>query len=145
MSIQHLLKHGILDKRSTGGRKGNKHQWTKSILSLSVHKYLRISKTVAVRIMKLAHRPRIASTTIKLISKPILLSILSTSQRIGPGPKHKSSPHAICLISVIRPTPFLSVSWIIWCCHLIDHFPLYYFLYLSRPYVPVRLRRIELL
>ena len=32
-----------------------------------------ISETFAVRIMKLAHRPRIASTTIKLISKPILL------------------------------------------------------------------------
>ena len=27
MSVQHL--HGILDKRSTGGRKGNKHQCTK--------------------------------------------------------------------------------------------------------------------
>ena len=36
-----------------------------------------ISETVAVKTMKLAHRPRIASTTIKLISKPILLSILS--------------------------------------------------------------------
>ena len=36
-----------------------------------------IPETVAVRIMKLAHRPRVASTTIKLISKPILLSILS--------------------------------------------------------------------
>ena len=35
-----------------------------------------ISETVAVRNVKLAHRPRIASTTIKLISKPILLSIL---------------------------------------------------------------------
>ena len=35
-----------------------------------------ISDTVAVRTMKLAHRPRIASTTITLISKPILLSIL---------------------------------------------------------------------
>ena len=35
-----------------------------------------ISETVAVRTMKLAHRPRIASTTIKLISKPIFLSIL---------------------------------------------------------------------
>ena len=35
-----------------------------------------ISETVAVRTVKLAHRPRIASTTIKLISKPILLSIL---------------------------------------------------------------------
>ena len=32
-----------------------------------------ISETVAGRIMKLAHRPRIASTTIKLISKPIIL------------------------------------------------------------------------
>ena len=35
-----------------------------------------ISETVAVRTMKLAHRPRIAWTTIKFISKPILLSIL---------------------------------------------------------------------
>ena len=35
-----------------------------------------ISETVAVRAIKLAHRPRIASATIKLISKPILLSIL---------------------------------------------------------------------
>ena len=35
-----------------------------------------ISETVAVRTAKLAHRPRIASTTIKLISKPIFLSIL---------------------------------------------------------------------
>ena len=35
-----------------------------------------ISETVAVRTMKLTHRPRIASTTIKLISKPILLPIL---------------------------------------------------------------------
>ena len=36
-----------------------------------------ISETVAVRIMKLAHHPRIASTTNKLLSKQILLSILS--------------------------------------------------------------------
>ena len=36
-----------------------------------------ISETVAVRIMKLAHRSRIASTTKKIISKQILLSILS--------------------------------------------------------------------
>ena len=36
-----------------------------------------ISETVAVRIMKFAHRRRIASTTNKLISKQILLSILS--------------------------------------------------------------------
>ena len=35
-----------------------------------------ISETVAVRTVKLAQRPRIASTTIKFISKPILLSIL---------------------------------------------------------------------
>ena len=35
-----------------------------------------ISETVAGRLMKLAHRPRIASTMIKLISKPILLPIL---------------------------------------------------------------------
>ena len=36
-----------------------------------------ISETVAGRLMKLAHRQRIASTTIKLISKKFLLSILS--------------------------------------------------------------------
>ena len=35
-----------------------------------------ISETVAGRLMKLAHLPRIASTTIKLISKRMLLSIL---------------------------------------------------------------------
>ena len=35
-----------------------------------------ISQTVAVSIMKFAHRPRVTSTTNKLISKPILLSIL---------------------------------------------------------------------
>ena len=46
--------------------------------------------------MKLAHRPRIASTKNKLISKQILLSILSillkTIQRISAGPKRRSSP-----------------------------------------------------
>ena len=36
-----------------------------------------ISETIAVRIMKLAHRPRVASTTKKLISKQMFLSILS--------------------------------------------------------------------
>ena len=56
-----------------------------------------ISETVAVRIMKLAHRPRIASTTIKRIAKPILLSILSILlkkkiQRIGADLKLKPSP-----------------------------------------------------
>ncbi len=35
-----------------------------------------ISETVAVRTVKLANRPRIASTTIKFISKPIIMSIL---------------------------------------------------------------------
>ena len=55
-----------------------------------------ISETVAGRLMKLAHRPRIASTMIKLISKPILLLILlilvKTIQRIVADPKHKLSP-----------------------------------------------------
>ena len=55
-----------------------------------------ISVTVAVKIMKLAHHPRIASTMIKLISKPILLSILlKTIQRI-----------AIVAAILILPTPF---------------------------------------
>ena len=65
--------------------------------------------------MKLAHRPRIASTTIKLISKPILLPILSILleeiQWIGAeDPKHRPYKH-------VR--------------HLADQFELYYFLYLS--------------
>ena len=54
-----------------------------------------ISETVAVRIMKLAHRPRIDSTTITLISKPILLSFLSISfktiQPISDGPNPYTS------------------------------------------------------
>ena len=55
-----------------------------------------ISETVAGRLMKLAHRQRIASTTIKLISTKYLLSILSilvkTFQRIVADPKRKLSP-----------------------------------------------------
>ena len=55
-----------------------------------------ISETVAGRLMKLAHRPHIASTMIKLISKPILLPILlilvKTIQRIVADPKRKLSP-----------------------------------------------------
>ena len=55
-----------------------------------------ISETVAGRLMKLAHRPRIASTMINLISKPILLPILlilvKTIQRIVADPKRKLSP-----------------------------------------------------
>ena len=55
-----------------------------------------ISETVAGRLMKLAHRPRIASTMIKLISKPILLPILlilvKTIQRIVGDPKRKLLP-----------------------------------------------------
>ena len=48
--------------------------------------------------MKLAHRPRIASTTIKLIPKPILLSILSILlkpiERIDAEyPKHRPDKH----------------------------------------------------
>ena len=55
-----------------------------------------ISETVAGRLMKLAHRQGIASTTIKLIFKKTLLSILSilvkTIQRIFADPKRKLSP-----------------------------------------------------
>ena len=55
-----------------------------------------ISETVAGRLMTLAHRPRIASTMIKLISKPILLPILlilvKLIQRIVADPKRKLSP-----------------------------------------------------
>ena len=63
-----------------------------------------ISETVAGRLMKLAHRQRIASTTIKLISTKILLAILSilvkTFQRIVADPKRKLSP------PFDWPTPF---------------------------------------
>ncbi len=55
-----------------------------------------ISETVADRLVKLAHRPRIASTIIKLISKPILQPILlilvKKIKRIVADPKRKLSP-----------------------------------------------------
>ena len=55
-----------------------------------------ISETVALRTVKLAHRPCIASTTIKFISKPILLSILQiilkTIKPIGADANRKPSP-----------------------------------------------------
>ena len=55
-----------------------------------------ISETIAGILMKLAHRQRIASTMIKLISKNVILSILSILfkkiKRIGTDPKRKSSP-----------------------------------------------------
>ena len=55
-----------------------------------------ISETVAGRLIKVAHSPRIASTMIKLISKPIVLPILlilvKTIQRIVADPKRKLSP-----------------------------------------------------
>ena len=70
-----------------------------------------ISETVAGRLMKLAHCQRIASTTIKLISKK-LLSILSnlvkTIQRIIADPKRKLSPpfdSADCVSSLGHPAP----------------------------------------
>ena len=54
-----------------------------------------ISETVPVRIMKLAHRSRIASTTKRIISKQMLLSILSilfkTIQPISAGPSPYTS------------------------------------------------------
>ena len=54
-----------------------------------------ISETVAGRLVKLAHRPRIASSMIKLISKTILLPILlifvKTIKRIVADPKRKLS------------------------------------------------------
>ena len=63
-----------------------------------------ISETVAGRLMKLAHRPRIASTMIKLIPKPILLPILlilvKTIQRIVADRSANYRRH------LIRPTPF---------------------------------------
>ena len=73
-----------------------------------------ISEAVAGRLMKLAHRQRIASTTIKLISAKILLSILSilvkTFQRIVADPKRKLSPpfdSADSVSSLGHPAPGL--------------------------------------
>ena len=61
-------------------------------LNFFIHAFIQ-SETIAVRIMKLAHRPRIASTTITLISKSILLSFfinfIQTIQPISAGP----NPH----------------------------------------------------
>ena len=63
--------------------------------------------------MKLAHRQRIASTTIKLISTKHLLSILSilvkTFQRIVADPKRKLSPFdsADSVSSLGHPAPGL--------------------------------------
>ena len=74
-----------------------------------------ISETLAVRIMKLAHRPPIASTMIKLISKPILLSFLSIRLKIHRMQIRAVEPiHRRLFFPVIRPTPFVSVLWIIW-------------------------------
>ena len=73
-----------------------------------------ISEAVAGRLMKLAHRQRIASTTIKLISTKFLLSILSilvkTFQRIVADPKRKLSPpfdSADSVSSLGHPAPGL--------------------------------------
>ena len=72
-----------------------------------------IFETLVGRLMKLAHRPRIASTMIKLISKPILLPSLSnfskkTIQRIVVDPKRKLSPpfdSADSVPSIGHPAP----------------------------------------
>ena len=82
-----------------------------------------ISETVAVTTVKLAHRPRIASTTIKFISKPIVLSILEiilkTIQPIGADAKRKPSPPQIRLtpfpVSVTHPRVRVK------CCRYILH------------------------
>ncbi len=71
-----------------------------------------ISETVAGRLMKLAHRPRITSPIIKLISKPIVLPILlillKTIQQIVADPKRKLSPpfdSADSVSSLRHPSP----------------------------------------
>ena len=78
-----------------------------------------ISETVAVRIMKLAHRPRIASATVKLISTSSLLSfqsiLLKTIQPINAGPKANQgcgAETAPPFFSVIRPTPFATFRFV---------------------------------
>ena len=69
-----------------------------------------IPETVAGRLMKLAHRPRIASTIIKLISKPILLAILlilvKTIQRIVADPKRFSQSEFSSTTADVARTTF---------------------------------------
>ena len=98
------------------------------------------SEPLTVRIIKLAHRPHIASTTFNLTSKSILLSFLSiifllkTIQPISAGQKANQScgdETSPPFFSVILPIPFVSVSLISWCCHRTNQFVLYHFLYLS--------------
>ena len=92
--------------------------------------------------MKLTHRQRIVSKTIKFISKSILLSFLSillkTIQPIGAGPKANQSCGAEMsspfFFQVNRPTPFVSLSWIIWCWHLADQ--LVYYIIFSTSSLP---------
>ena len=96
-----------------------------------------ISETVAVRIMKVAHRPRIAcldndkthfktNVTVHLTN---FFFLNHSANRRWPSAQIAA---AICLFTVIRPTPLVSVSWIIWGCHLPEQlFVLYDFLYVS--------------
>ena len=74
ISIYHVYK-------KQGGKEQKQGRYEKAIIyTTKIEEFVcppNISETVAVRIMKLTRHPRIASTTIKLISKPILLSILS--------------------------------------------------------------------
>ena len=64
-----------------------------------------ISKTVAVRIMKLAHRPRIASTTIKLISKPVLLSIFISFSKTSSANQNLALGQPLEIPIRVGPTP----------------------------------------
>ena len=78
--------------------------------------------------MKLAHRPRIASTTIKLISKPnftvhfINFIKNNSANRDTECPKHRPHKHARGMGAN-------------WCCHLADQFLSYYFLYCLHPHI----------
>ena len=73
-----------------------------------------ISETVAGRLMKLAHRPRIASTMIKLISKPILLPILlilvKTFQRIVADQKRLSQSQFSSTTAVARTIAYCGLA-----------------------------------
>ena len=79
MQLHWMTQLVYLKKRILGSNAGEIGLCVRSIYTTKIDGNVcppNISETVAVRTVKLAHRPRIASTTIKFISKPILLSIL---------------------------------------------------------------------
>ena len=82
-------------------------------LNFFIHAFIQ-SETIAVIIMKLAHRPRIASNTITLISKSIyclfFINVIETIQPISAGPNPHpdtglSRERSVAMTTSSRPRP----------------------------------------